>query len=139
MTQDGYLTGGSTSTIDANKYAISLGLYPLNLTFLENFKLNIGCETSYLLMQSVSGSHRTYQDLQPDYVASITNGLIDVKRNFYFGVSSRIAYEFLFNDEWVLTPQYQFYIGLTDEFKNIEAKTSAYRSYFNIGLAHILY
>ena len=137
-TEDGYLTGGSNSTIDANKYIVSLGLFPVNFTLFNRFKLNIGCETSYLIVQEVRGNHLIYQDLQPDYDASITNGLIDVKRNVYFGISSRIAYQFEFGDEWILTPQYQIYVGLTDEFKNIEAKVSSFRNYFSIGFAHIL-
>lgn len=139
---DGYLNGGSRSEFTSNKYVISAGIYPLNLKFQNKLHFNLGVQIDYLLAQSIIGYHYYFQGLEPEEKVSLTNSnlysYIDVQRNVYFGVSSRIAYDIPLPNDWFIVPQYSFYFGLTNEFKNIESNTKSLRHLFSLGFSKLL-
>jgi hypothetical protein len=65
----------------------------------------------------------------------IEKGTWDGNRRISAGLTSRIAYEVALSEEWFFTPQFLFYVGLTEEFKDL---SRTMRPYLEIGLARKL-
>ena len=135
---DGYLSGGSTSNFTSNKYVVNAGIYPINLELEKDFRFNFGGEVSYLLAQSVVGDHVVYRANEGQEKIKMDSEFLRTKRNVYFGLSARLAYDIQLEKDWILAPQYNFYLGLTNEFKNIESKTNSMRHHVGLSLTKIL-
>jgi len=135
---DGYLNGGSTSNFTSNKYLANIGIYPINKDLGQNFTLNLGTEISYLMVQSVVGNHLKYRINEGQEIIKMDSDYLKTKRNVYFGLGARLAYDIPLLNDWILVPQYSFYFGLTNEFKNVEAKSKAMRHFLSLGLSKIL-
>lgn len=72
------------------------------------------------------GSQSTYM--------TIENDSMKINRNVVFGLSAIICYDIRIYNDWYLSPQYKFYLGLTPEFKETEESIHSLRHYFEIGV-----
>ena len=136
--EDGYLLGGSTSNFTSNKYVLNAGIFPINMEFDKNIRFNLGGEFSYLLAQSIVGDHVKYRANEGQEKVKMDSDFLDTRRNLYFGINARLSFDIELQNDWILAPQYNFYLGLTNEFNNIEAKTNSMRHLIGIGLTKIL-
>ena len=136
--EDGYLLGGSTSNFTSNKYVVNAGIYPVNVELEKNIRFNLGGQFSYLLAQSIVGEHVKYRANEGQERIKMDSDFFDTRRNLYFGISARLSYDIELQNDWILAPQYNFYLGLTTEFKNIESKTNSMRHLIGIGFTKIL-
>ena len=136
--EDGYLLGGSTSNFTSNKYVVNAGVFPVNVELEKNIRFNLGGQFSYLLAQSIVGEHVKYRANEGQERIKMDSDFFDTRRNLYFGISARLSYDIELQNDWILAPQYNFYLGLTTEFKNIESKTNSMRHLIGIGFTKIL-
>ena len=136
--EDGYLSGGSTSDFTSNKYIGNAGIYPVNIELEKNFRFNLGAQVSYLIAQSIVGDHLVYRANEALEKIKMDSDFLNTRRNVYFGISARLAYDIELANDWIISPQYNLYFGLTNEFKNIESKTNSIRHHFGIALTKIL-
>ena len=136
--EDGYLLGGSTSNFTSNKYVVNAGIFPVNVKLEKNIRFNLGGQFSYLLAQSIVGEHVKYRANEGQERIKMDSDFFYTRRNLYFGISARLSYDIELQNDWILAPQYNFYLGLTTEFKNIESKTNSMRHLIGIGLTKIL-
>jgi hypothetical protein len=127
--------GGTTVTdLDFKSYALRVGVYPVNVSFFEHLKIDLGAELSYLFKKDVSGERTASlfgQGLET-YVLKE-----DAIRSFQIGFSNRVAYEIHLNN-WKIIPQFTTYIGLLDEFNVGEGHIRSLRSYFELGISRNL-
>lgn len=131
---NGGLGGESTTDAFVDKYTISLGIYPLNFKIFKNLKISFGGELNYLIKESETGYKSSWQMGQPDTYILLKDGTIEKNNKFNFGLICRIGYNIQLKNNWFIVPQYVFYRGLTEEFKDIEVQTKSLRHYFEIGI-----
>lgn len=131
---NGGLGGGSTTNAEINKYCIGLGIFPVNCKLIfKKMQLNIGGEFSFLMDETTTG-YKYFWIMGNNSVIKLGNGSLQINKKIYFGIISRIAYEVNIKKDWFIIPNYFFYLGMTDEFQNIEAKTKSFRHYIGLGI-----
>lgn len=52
----------------------------------------------------------------------------------YFGFRGRIAYDLNISDKYIVSPQYSFYYGLSEEFDEFPEFPNSIRHFFGIGV-----
>jgi hypothetical protein len=57
-----------------------------------------------------------------------------IATQFQFGLRLRLAYTIPLSETIFISPQYSFYYGLTNEFKEFPEITKSYRHYLLIGI-----
>ena len=137
-TSNGGLAGNRVTDIEVNTLCIGLDIYPLNTKILKVINLNFGVSCNYLLKNEITGfqSWSGYFANGIQYFSSQNSNSIN--NNFRIGVICRFAYEILVHNNLFLLPQYLFYLGLTNEFRNIEANTKSNRHSIEIGIMYKL-
>lgn len=126
---------GSGTTIRANvhKSIVSLGFFPLNFKILDRIDLNFGVEGSMLLHERFSGSNSSWNIIG----GGGTQDLGEAERfnaRFYAGACGRLAYEIHWSEHIIISPQYSFHLGLTQEFEDYSTETKSMRHFFGLGV-----
>jgi len=132
-TVDGGRTGTSSTTADVEKYILGLAIFPINIKILNELKINIGGEFNYLLNSNVTGTKSSWSIVSNGKKINLADGTVDILKEFNFGITSRIGYAVKLKNSWSIVPEYNFYLGLTNEFENIESNVKSFRHYFMIG------
>ncbi len=131
---NGMVGGGTRTKAEVEKQSIMLGIYPLNFQiFKRKFLINLGGRFSYLLKETTSGFQYEFTP-SSDTLYSLDDGDVKINYKFNFGISCRFAYLLNVYRGWSLTPQYLFFLGLTDDFKNTGVSTKSLRHIFAIGI-----
>ena len=131
---------GYNATIEADfeKSMISLGLYPLNLYFLNRLDLNLGNEISRLVHEKFTGTEETNYLRIPGGIEHNIYDLNDILNNFSspwaLGLQTRLTYDIFLTKSLILAPQVSFYIGLSNEFGEIYSDVKLMRLNFCIGV-----
>jgi hypothetical protein len=117
---------------EIRKSMLTLGIYFINFSFFDHLDLNIGLQFNRLLDESVKGSgeSRVYSD-SPVPTITVLN-YEGQKSNT--GLRGRLAYDFDLNDRFAISPQYDFYYGLSNESEDFPSTIRSYRHYISIGL-----
>ncbi len=136
---EGGLGGSHTTEAKINKSIISLGLFPLNFRIINKIDLNIGVELARLIYEQYSGTTSGFHMGHDSWsYNSWSYNLADKYDHFnaktYVGIVARIAYDFNISDKWAISPQYSYYLGLSDEFKEFPETTKSMRHNFCIGI-----
>jgi hypothetical protein len=131
--------GGYSALLNINKLVLTLQAFPLNFKLFTNLRMNIGGECSCLVLDATTGNRSLWQIGTSPYQHGTSSsqhfdeGTWDGNKRISAGIITRFAYEVALSEEWFFTPQFLFYMGMTDEFKKtIPARTV--RSYLEIGL-----
>ena len=132
--RDGGLAGSSTTKAYINKYLLGLTIYPINIKIFNDLRINIGGEFSYLVKSDIKGSISSWNMSSGSNYIDLENDSIDIIKEFHFGIVSRIGYNFKLYKEWYLVPEYNFYLGLSKEFDNIDSGVFAFRNFFMLGV-----
>lgn len=133
------LGAGSSTDAQVNINTFGLGIYPFNFNIFKNLRVCFGSEFRFLLNEKTSATRYSWKmDDATHHVVSSEHELTGINEKFNVGILGHVGYDFKLKSGWIIIPQYQFYLGLTDEFKNIEATTKSFRHYFKIGIARKL-
>lgn len=119
---------------EINKSILSMGIFPLCFRILKRIDLNFGVELSLLLAESFEGTKSGYSFPGPDYEYDLQDIYDQYSKQFFCGLTGRIAYDFKLPNSYFISPQYSFYYGLTNEFTEFPEETKSIRHYFCIGI-----
>lgn len=131
---DGGLGGGNTTTATVEKSVISLGIFPININWVKNLDLNFGFEMAALINEKFNGTNSGWSISAPNWGYDLNEKYDRFSAKAYFGLRGRLAYDFNLSEKWSISPQYSFYIGLTNEFIEFPQITKSMRHYFCVGL-----
>jgi len=131
---DGGIGGGYTIDAKISKSVISLGVFPLNFKIIKHIDLNFGLELSGLIKENLSGTISGWVLGQPNWGYDLNENYNRLSSMAYFGLRGRIAYDFNISDKLAISPQYSYYLGLSDEFHEYAKATKSMRHYFCIGI-----
>ena len=134
MAREGGLGGSSTTEAYINKYLLGLAIYPINIKIFKELRINIGGEFSYLVKSDIKGSRSSWNMSSGSNYIDLESDSIDIFKEFHFGIVNRIGYNFKLFKQWYLVPEYNFYLGLTREFDDIDPRVFAYRHFFMLGI-----
>ncbi|MCD4795073.1 MAG: hypothetical protein K8R54_17715 [Bacteroidales bacterium] len=128
----GGLGYSQTTEAEVEKTTIGLLIYPLNLNILKNGQINLGALFTYKINFKSSGNFTSWSIGDP-YIYE--EKLIKIKNNdFIFGINGRASYDLKIMNNWYISPQYKFYIGLTNEFKDLQTNVKSLRHIFEISI-----
>jgi hypothetical protein len=135
-TTNGSLAGGSETKAEVTKTTLGMGLYPVNLSAKKSFHFSFGGELHYKLMHQTTGYKLGWHVTDPNKYMTIDNDSVSINKNLFFGLSARIHYDLNIYKNWFFSPQYKFYFGISDEFKNTEQAIKSMRHNFLIGFVN---
>ena len=131
---DGGLGGGTLTKADINKDVIALTFFPVNINIKKRIWINAGFEASVLTQERLKGTTQYWTLGQPTIIKDLNEVYSSFSSSFQIGIRLRFAYTILLSPSVMLTPQYSFYYGLTNEFKEFPEITKSYRHYLLIGI-----
>lgn len=135
--RDGGLGSQKSEKGKLTKNSFSLHVYPLDFNFLKRATFCLGLAFNISLPSRLEGEMSSWyaQSNPPDIVSSkVPLDQIDgFLRSFNLGVVSSLGYEFVFG-KWILEPRYNFHLGLSDEFNQLEATTKSIRQSLTLSL-----
>lgn len=134
LASDGGLGGGYTTNASIDKSLLTLGLFPVNLKFFKSIDINIGLEISRLIRENVLGTASGWQMGQPNWSEDLNDRYDRYNNNLHIGLKTRIAYDIKMGNDLFLSPQYQIYYGISNEFEEFPESTKSIRHYFCIGI-----
>ncbi len=139
-TSDRNAERGSTTGAEVTKNTIGIGIYPFNIRITPNkINFSLGGEFNALLDAKAKGYQSSWLlDEKSGHSQALDGNARQITKTFTFGLSSRLAYKVKINEHTFIMPQYSFYLGLTNELKNIETNTKSYRHLFEIGIVRRL-
>ncbi len=135
---DGGLGGGYGVNTEINKSVLSLGIYPFNFKILKRIDFNLGIEVSGLLNETYKGTSGGWQAGEPNVNIDLNEKYDRFSSWMYIGISARIAYDIKIAENWAISPQYSYYLGLSNEFIEFPEFTKSMRHYFCIGIQKTL-
>jgi hypothetical protein len=128
-----YAGGGSyQSFAETEKTTIGIGLYPLNFTILKKIKLSFGGELSYKIYDRTNGYKAAWGMYGQSSYITFGDDSVQMNKDFIWGLSGKLSYNFDLNRDWAIAPQYKFYLGMSDEFINVEEGIRSFRHYFEV-------
>lgn len=134
FTQDGGQGATNTTSAEVEKTTLGLCIAPLNFTLFKKIKFDVGGELSYEFNDKVNGYKSSWMITGTSSKIILGNNSAIIKKGIVFGISGRISYDIKINQDWIVKPQYNLYLGLTDEFNNTEAAIKSLRNNLGIGI-----
>ncbi|MBK9735886.1 MAG: hypothetical protein IPO92_13395 [Saprospiraceae bacterium] len=130
------ITNGGLSYYDkisgkANKSIISLSLYTFNFRILKKMYVNFGMVFSGLIDESFIGTHTKWSMNNPNTTDTLPGNKYSPK--FNIGCQGRLAYDFELTNSIIISPQYMYYYGISNEFTKNLLDAKSMRHYFCIG------
>jgi hypothetical protein len=131
---DGGLGQGHAAKANINKSIISLGVFPMNFRIIKRIDLNFGFEISRLINESFEGTCSAFSIGQYSWSSSLQEKYKHYSSLTYFGLKGRISYDFNLSKLIMISPEYMYYFGLSNEFVEFPTDTKSMRHYFCIGI-----
>lgn len=131
---DGGLGGSYTTTAEVNKSVLSLGLFPLNLQVWKRIDFNLGLEFSALIDENYRGIRSGWSLGRPYWREKLEDSYSSYSEKAYWGIRGRLAYDILLMDHVFISPQYSYFLGISNEFKEFQKATRSMRHYFSLGI-----
>ena len=128
------LAGGSSTNVSIDKSIISFGFFPLNFRLKDRVDLNLGFEISKLFNETFEGRSGGWSRWGGNWGGELQEQYSRISALSYFGLRARLAYDLLLTEDLAISPQYAYYLGLTNEFENILSGIHSMRHYFGIGI-----
>ncbi|HRZ42110.1 MAG TPA: hypothetical protein P5228_05340 [Bacteroidales bacterium] len=132
----GGMGGGTSYHAAVDKINLGFGFFPVNIKIAKKFWVSIGGELSGRVWDHTTGEKWAFSmyATPPVRTWSLDDDALQLNKDFFFGVSADFSYDFWLSDVWHLAPHYRFYLGLTDEFRNLESSIRSVRNYFEMGI-----
>lgn len=125
--------GGHITKAETQKKVFTFGIYPINIKKIKNLELNIGINYLRTVSSYVVGSSTAFGAAGNNTVdLALFEGDIFAKRQI--GPAVRLAYTFKLSDKILITPQYNYYIGITPEFRRSISTTFNQNHFIGIGI-----
>ncbi len=135
LSRSGSLGGSNTIKASVEKSILSVGIYPFNFKIANYLKFSLGLEFGRLISESFEGTRRGYHLGNVSGWNYNLNEIIDqFSEKNYLGIRANLAYDFKINDQYIVTPQYSYYLGFNDEFVAVKSKTKSMRQVFSLGI-----
>ena len=67
-------------------------------------------------------------------IDTLENNSTHYVNDFTFGLTARAAYDIRIAKSWFIVPQLFLYIGLSNDFRNIEAEVKSFRQTIAVGV-----
>ena len=134
----GVKKSSSFTNAQIERYSLEAIIYPLNIEIFHNFRFSFGGVINYILQSKINGYQNQYDMISGYSSDVIDENIIDPDVLFFLGIIWRAAYNIKIKNDWIIVPQYLFYLGFSNEFSNIPADIKSYRHYFEIGISRKL-
>ncbi|MBP6456570.1 MAG: hypothetical protein KA275_07565 [Chitinophagaceae bacterium] len=135
----GALGGSSSTEAEVEKTTIGIAYYPIIFNVVKKLQLNLGGEFSTLINSKTIG-YKTYSGLV--YINNksqiIENDSFKINSKNYWAINCLFVYDIKINKYWILTPQLNLHLGVTNDFKNVEANIKSFRQSALIGIVRNL-
>ena len=126
--------GGSETIADIDKSLLSFGFFPVNFQILKRININVGFEMSGLIHEKFEGTYSVWSIGVPYWSTELSDMYDKYSSRIYLGLKSRLAYDIKLTDNLIISIQYSFYYGLSNEFIEPPEQTKSVRHYFCIGI-----
>lgn len=129
--------GKYTTIAQIDKSLASLALFPINFSLLQKIKFNLGFEMSYLLHEKYTGTQSgyiVYDSGLEFFTDNLEEKLSSFNSKSYFGLKAKIAYDIYINEKVNISPQYSYYLGLSDEFMHFPEYVKSRKHFFGVGI-----
>ncbi len=135
FTKSGSLGGSSKTDADVNKKTIGLTFCLLNYKIANAGCVSIGPVFNYLLSEKMSGYHSSFSvNGGGSGIDTLENNSTHYVNDFTFGLTARATYDIRIAKSWFIVPQFFLYIGLSNDFRNIEAEVKSFRQTIAVGV-----
>ena len=132
---DGAIASGYTVSAAVEKSVLSLGIYLLNFRVKNRLDLNFGVDFSGLVQEQYEGIYYTWTLPGPtSQTTDLQNEYDKFSETMYAGFRARIAYDVPLGKSVVLSPQFNYRLGLTPEFRAFPTKTKSMQFYLCLGI-----
>ena len=128
------LGGGNSIDLITDKWVISLGVFPLNFQLFKTIDISFGLELSRLLHESNDGTISGWTIEPSNWSSNVEDYYSEYNRKSYIGLKGRIAYDFKLSKSIMISPQYSYYFGLSNEFLELPKEAKSMRHYLCISI-----
>lgn len=135
FTRGGGLGAGSMTMADVKKYCISLAMFPVHIKIVKNIKVNLGGEFNYLIKYNLTGT-QSYWGPGSRQPVDLSEENLNLLNDVNFGLISRIEFTIKLKNQWYLIPEYRFYLGFSNEFKNVVFNVKSIRHGLSVGITN---
>lgn len=116
------------------KTSLDIGIYPLNFYLIEQLSISVGGEFNFLLKDNTRAIGSSWRQCGCPNGIESSEGPKEISKNNTARLSSIFAYAIKLTEGFFMVPQYQFSLGLTDEFVKLQTSTKTMRHTFWIGI-----
>ena len=103
-------------------------------TTLNKVELNLSPVFSLLVDESFSGTKSGWEMYEGGWRYDLSEVYDEYSKKLYLGLQARIAYELTLSNKISVTPQYLYYLGLSNEFIYFPEITKSMRFYFGVAV-----
>ncbi len=112
---------------------LTLGAYPFNFKLFKYIDINIGVKWLQIISSTVTGNYSEF-GLAGNAAFDFSDSEEDILTTNQIGPTGRIAYVIKLSDKTSLTPQYNYYLGLSKEFNKYISTKFRQNHFIGIGL-----
>ncbi|MBK8701881.1 MAG: hypothetical protein IPN29_20860 [Saprospiraceae bacterium] len=125
---------GSSSTTNAKLYktVISFSVFPFHFNIRKKWKINLGFDASLLLHEKWSGNNSGYVLGQASWNTDLSKVYHKLSMPATLGFRARLARDVWHTANFIISPQYSFYLGMTHELNIFPNVTKSMRH--NLGI-----
>ncbi|MDF1694314.1 MAG: hypothetical protein P1U56_00690 [Saprospiraceae bacterium] len=122
----GGLGGGTSIKATTYKNVVSLIILPLKFRLGSFFEFKYGLNLGMLLSESVEGTRTTSAGNSPTS-QSLQKDQVPFNSKLNFGLIGQVKYLIPISEKITILPFYQYYFGLSKEFRNFPKNTKSMR------------
>ncbi len=104
---------------EVEKRIIAATVFPINLDLFRYLNINLGIQMNFLIHAKTKGTKSVTNNTPGAQITYFSGGGAEINTKFNTGVVARIGWDLAISKEWTLVPQYQYYLGLSNDFKGI--------------------
>lgn len=94
-------------------------VFPINLDLLKHLNINLGIQVNYLIHAKTEGSISITNNSPGAQITYFGVDAEEINTKFNTGVVARVGWDLAISKEWTLIPQYQYYLGLSNDFMGL--------------------
>jgi hypothetical protein len=135
LEEDYYGLSASYLTIaEIEKSIISLGIFPINFKIKNKLDINLGFEISRLVYEKFEGTRSGWALSEAYFNYDLKEKYDKFSSSKYTGLIARVAYDLNLTKNIIISPQYSFYYGISNEFVEVFTGTKSMRHMICIGI-----
>lgn len=131
---DGGRSYQNSTDAEVEKTSLDLAFYPLNISLVDRLSVSAGLEFNFLLKDNSAAIASSWQQCVCPSGIESKKGPKEISKGNTARFSSMFAYALKLSKGLYVVPQYQFSLGLTNEFEGLQTNTKAMRHACWIGI-----